>query len=91
MALSTRCTGITVQEDGQINLTFDDGSGEAFADLTELQAFAAEPDAPENVRMGRKMLMAWFLQRSADASQVNLVVGKTLTFDMATAAMIEVS
>jgi hypothetical protein len=87
MAASVTLTDFTIGGDGSVTITYADGSGFLFASLQDLRDSLQDVDSAD---MAKKFLHAWFLARQPDASNVNIVEGKTLTLDLSNANPIRV-
>lgn len=73
------CTSVT-KSGGKVYVTFSDGTQLEFASLAEIQAAARDIDS--DVHLTQMLLIAWWLARSPDGVNENLVEGKTLVFDL---------
>lgn len=63
---------------GGIAIQYSDGSGRSFTDVAEMIDFAAEPVSSETLD---RIIVDRFLKRSPDASDDNVIEGKTFTYD----------
>lgn len=89
MSLVKTITRVDRSTAGAIIMQDSSGSTREFATLTEMQDFAA--DAMDDTALFR-IAVAYWLQRSADASNDNVIEGKVFTFDVAqNAAILEVA
>ena len=81
MPNSVTCTDVRiVPETGKWYVAFSDGTSLEFSSLQDMKDTIAEVDADPVT--ARRILIAWWLARSPDGSNQNLVEGKTLTFDL---------
>lgn len=80
MAVSTTCTGIS-QSGGRVFLKF----GKTTLEFDSVQSAREWVRGEDNVEAARRLLMAWWLQQNPSGSNPSLVVGKTLTVDLAAA------
>lgn len=97
MAGQATLISITKHANGAISVLWDQGEGINFGDpsssdpqdgLAQLNAHVfTNGDSRERAQ---QYLLAWWLKRSPDASNVNLVEGKTMTFDLSAASPIRV-
>lgn len=90
MALSVKCTGVNFKGNGGIDLSFNEADTTEFPNLEILQMWAAQVDDPANTDLVRRMIVRWWLERDPNAENVDLILGRRLTFDMGTAEMIAV-
>lgn len=88
MAVNALLADWQVLGDGKIKIVWEDGHSNLFLNLDEVKAYIRELDADPVT--AERLLIAWFLARSADGSNTNLVEGKRLTFDLANAQPIRV-
>lgn len=58
---------------------WDDGSG---VEYPNFQTMLDEIAAAQTVEMIRTIFLGWWLSRSPDGSNQNLIVNKTMTFDL---------
>jgi hypothetical protein len=88
VAGSAQCISITKNADGTVRVQWDGGEAMTFSTFDELKEYAfRNGDSREKAQ---QYLLAWWLNRSADGSNENLIEGKTLTFDLAAANPIRV-
>ncbi len=73
---------------GMIKITYLDGHSNLFANLDEVKDYIRTLDT--NPVTAEQLLIGWFLARSTDASNTNLVNGKRLTFDLSATNQIRV-
>ena len=86
--VQAECTDFVIEPSGVITVTWVDGHQSQYDNMALLKSLIAELDAvPTNAEL---ILMGWFLARSSDASNVNLVEGKKVTFDLSAANPIRV-
>lgn len=88
MAVNALMVAWQVQANGNIRVVWEDGHSNTFADLGEIRQYLAGLDTDPT--MAERLLIAWFLSRSSDGSNPNLVTGKRLTFDLSNAQPIRV-
>lgn len=86
-AVSVECSDFTVHPDGSVSVVFTDGTGLSIGSLDDLKMEVSRLETSETARL---LMIGWFLARQPDASNVNLVEGKTLTFDLSAANAIRV-
>lgn len=82
------CVNVTKSETGVINAEFSDGSTLEFNDLAALKA--AVVDADNDHAQCKIWLLAHWIRRDADATNVQLVRNKTLTFDLTSPQLLKV-
>lgn len=88
MSVTVTCTGVVKDATtGHYYIRFADGTEYEFGDLEGLQTMGMDM---ESVDTAQKLLVRWWLARSRNASNVNLVVGKKLVLDLSAAAPIKV-
>ncbi|MDH5244848.1 MAG: hypothetical protein OEW98_00240 [Betaproteobacteria bacterium] len=80
MAVNALLVDWQLNGDGTIKVIWEDGHSNLFRDLAEVREQITGLDSDRT--MAERLLLAWFLSRSADASNTNLVEGKRLTFDL---------
>lgn len=92
MAVVVTLTDVVVDPDGKYRIRFADGTELEFANLAELQAYGSDFDSPGGDGPANAQLLAlrWWLARSPNASNVNLVEGKTITLDLGAANIFRV-
>lgn len=66
---------------------YADGTEYEFGSVEDMYWYASEVQTTDNAQ---RLLLAWWLARNPTASNTNLVVGKTLTFDLSTPSAIKV-
>jgi hypothetical protein len=83
-----KITAITIQPNGNVWVQYDMGEGQIFQSLEDLNnQLVSTLQTRDNARL---LLLAWWLARQPDGTNANLVIGKTLTFDVAAAQPIKV-
>ena len=83
-----KITAITIQPNGNVWVQYDMGEGQVFESIADLNYTLINTlQTRDNARL---LLIAWWLARQPDGSNTALVVGKTLTFDVAAAQPIKV-
>lgn len=90
MAVSARITGINIQANGVIILSFDNGQSQEFNDMALLQLYGNEVDDATKTDLAQRLMVRWWLERDPNLQNINLALGHTLTFDMSSAEMIGV-
>lgn len=78
MAVSVTMQSLTIGT--PCRFRFADGAELEFNSLDEVKRTLGELDRDPN--MARLLQIAWFLARQPDGNNPNLVIGKTLTFDL---------
>lgn len=81
MAVSKHCTGVVMNENGTGHINYEDGSVE-WSNLSELSDLATNLDAPDQVDLAHRMLVAYWLARDPEMLSPGIIIGKVLTFDM---------
>jgi hypothetical protein len=66
-----------------ITFQFADGSGLEFGSLDDVKTHLREMDSDRH--HAQCLLIGWFLARQPEASNVSIVEGKTMTFDLSAA------
>jgi hypothetical protein len=85
MALSVGVSSITKDDADVYHITFVGGMG-LHGTLEQLKAFVAGIDGL--VEIVHRLILGYWLARRPDGDQYTIIVGKTLTFDLANAAPI---
>lgn len=80
MAISATLIDVVTYPDGRVSVRFGDKTGMTFASSDELLVYAKSLE--EDLDIAKKLLLGWWQARSPDLSNLNLVKGKTLTFDI---------
>ena len=90
--MATTVTLTLVIRDGdKIFARFDDGSEQEYASLDQLKLHLSELDSGASGRHAAQcLLLGWWIARSPDATNTNLVEGKRLTYDLSAASPIRV-
>lgn len=79
-AVTVTCVKIDKRPDGQIWVTWGDGSTQYFPSLADVQAVGNEwAQNPESAQM---LMLRFGLARSPDLSNTATIVGKSLTLDL---------
>lgn len=65
--------------DGSVKCVWEDGHSTSYPSLADLKADLAQLDGDQTI--AERWLLAWFLARQPDASNVNIVEGKRITLD----------
>jgi hypothetical protein len=89
MAVEVTCTGVAKNaETGQIDITFNDGSGLSFDGIGSVKQFGSELDSPqsEGIETAKRLLIRWWIARSPEGNNANLIIGKRVEFDLSAAA-----
>lgn len=82
-------TVVAIRRDpNRIEVIFDDGSGVGAPSVQLLSDMVVNLDT--NRDTAKALAIAWWLARSPDATNDNLLVGKTLTFNLSAANPIRV-
>lgn len=81
-------TTFTIQADAKVKVVWADGHSNIYLNLDALKADVSILDS--DATTAERLLLAWFLARQPDGSNVNVVQGKTLTFDLASNSPIKV-
>ncbi len=80
-------TKIVKKANGQIEISFSTGETMFFGGVEDIQNYFMPLQNSETAKM---LLLAWWSARSSDLSNTNLVIDKTLTFDLSAASPIKV-
>jgi len=84
---SVTVTAVVKMPDGTIKISTSDGSTLSWTSLEEMLTFFIPLQNPD---VALQLLLAWWIARSPDASNENLIEGKTLTLDLSAANPIKV-
>ena len=88
MAVNALVQSFVKNPDGSIKVTWEDGHSMPFLNLAAIREFIGELDTDPVV--AERIALAWFLARQPDASNVNIIEGKRVTFDLSAANAIRV-
>lgn len=86
MAATATVTRITKMADGKWWVEFG-AEGNVYNSLDEMKERVL---AIQTTETARSLAIAWWLARQPDGTNANLIVGKTLTFDLSAAQPIKV-
>lgn len=87
MAEQASITRFTRKANGQVEVAFADGNTLFFSSIEDVKEFCRMIQTADTAK---QLLLSWWLARSPDASNVNLVLNKTMTFDLTAAQPIRV-
>lgn len=91
MAAVVTLTNVTMNQNGSVAITYIDGTGQIFDTFENLQMYISSVDTGDTgAENAKRMLLGWWLVRSPDGSNQNVVEGKTLTFDLSAANAVRV-
>ena len=91
MATTIDVLDVLKHPDGRLEFRFSDGTSDTYQSLAHARDVIAGLDTGiEAEAFVRRLVVAWFLARSADASNVNLIKNKSLTWDLSAPAPLRV-
>jgi hypothetical protein len=92
MAVSTKCTGITLNADGSVSVEWDESTTQDYGSLDHVREIVAGVDAPgaDGVTLARHLLLARWLRSDPDGSDTASVLNKTCTVNMGAANPVQI-
>lgn len=77
------CSKVFRGDDGKFFVELESGQGLEYGSLDAVKQDISQLDSGQNgIDTAIRLLLGWWLARSPDASNENLIEGKTLVFDL---------